>query len=375
MDESWRCTMGAVLPRQRSSDGQHGAGTGHQGLAPDDFRDVFGGPPRTVLLSSFYGDTAADYHAAAGHGGQYPHNYSYGGATDAFCRRDGRSKMPPAAVPTEEGFFDDIFGARTRHAQRSRSRSKSTKSSSVVSSDEFGSGRSAFRSVATGGGRGDAALSSFASKLRPIAIPSRRYDSSPPSTASTRGEYQSTFTCSTAAYPACRYYYGNGGDWTNQSSSTVSVSGNGAAAESSSATAPRHHRGASSGFCCFTSNPETSSRDPSFRRTQRRGARAAQPPADESSATTECSGAADYGWYYSPSSAASSSLFGNPPPRRTPHQLEEAVMTHRLEEAMMMEVRERAPLLVDDDGDIDSVGAAAVDEAIAWAKERFWSQA
>jgi hypothetical protein len=55
--------------------------------------------------------------------------------------------------------------------------------------------------------------------------------------------------------------------------------------------------------------------------------------------------------------------------------LEEAVMTHRLEEAMMMEVRERAPLLMDDDGDIDSVGAAAVDEAIAWAKERFWSQA
>uniref|UniRef100_A0ACD5UJ60 Uncharacterized protein n=1 Tax=Avena sativa TaxID=4498 RepID=A0ACD5UJ60_AVESA len=375
MDESWRCTMGAVLPRQRSSDGQHGAGAGHQSLAPDDFRDVFGGPPRTVLLSSFYGDAAADYHAAtAGHGGQYPHYYSYGAATDAFCRRDGRGKMPPAAVPTEEGFFDDIFGARARHAQRSRSRSKSTKSSSVVSSDEFGSGRSAFRSAVTGGGRGDAALCSFASKLRPIAIPSRRYDSSPPSSASTRGEYQSTFTCSTAAYPACRYYYGNDGDWTNQSSSAASASGQGAAAESSSAAPGRHHRGASSGFCCFTSNPETNSREPSFRRTQRRGR--AQPPIVDDTATTECSGAADdYGWYYSPSSAASSSLFGNQPRRRTPHRLEEAVMTHRLEEAVMMEVRERAPLLMDDDGDIDSVGAAAVDEAIAWAKERFWSQA
>uniref|UniRef100_A0A453SWF6 Uncharacterized protein n=2 Tax=Aegilops tauschii subsp. strangulata TaxID=200361 RepID=A0A453SWF6_AEGTS len=103
MDESWRCTMGAVLPRQRSSDGQ-------KSLAPDDFRDVFGGPPRTVLLSSFCGDAAAaDYHAAAAaHGGQYSH-YSYG---DALCRRDGRGRPASAAVPTEEGFFDDIFGAR-----------------------------------------------------------------------------------------------------------------------------------------------------------------------------------------------------------------------------------------------------------------------
>jgi hypothetical protein len=44
---------------------------------------------------------------------------------------------------------------------------------------------------------------------------------------------------------------------------------------------------------------------------------------------------------------------------------------------VVREVRERAPLLLmdDDDGDIDSVGAAAVDEAIAWAKERFWSEA
>ncbi|KAE8796176.1 hypothetical protein D1007_28885 [Hordeum vulgare] len=370
MDESWRCTMGAVLPRQRSSDGQHAAG--HQSLAPDDFRDVFGGPPRTVLLSSFCGDAAAaDYHAAtAGHGGQYPY-YPYGGAADALCRRDGRGRPASAAVPTEEGFFDDIFGARARQV-RSRSRSKSTKSSSIVSSDEFGSGRFAFRSAATGGGRGDAALSSFASKLRPIAIPSRRYDSSPPSSVSTRAEYQSSFTCSTAAYPACRYYYGNGSDWTNHSGSSAAssaVSNNGAAAESSSS---RHHRGASSGFCCFTSNPETSSREPSFRRTQRRG-RARSPAADYAAAdtSTECSGVADdYGYYYSPSSAASSSLFGNPP-RPRPHRLEEAVM----QEAMMMEVRERAPLLMDDDGDIDSVGAAAVDEAIAWAKERFWSQA
>ncbi|KAL6873791.1 hypothetical protein ACP4OV_013873 [Aristida adscensionis] len=352
MDESWRCTMGSVLPRRRSPE-QHaaaaaGGGGGHHGLAPDDFRDVFGGPPRTVLLRSFHGEAAADYHHHPGAGG---HHYgSYGG--DGFCRRQpfgdgGRGQLAPAAVPTEEGFFDDIFGAR-RH-RRSRSRSSKSKSSSAFSSEEL---PSAFcRPVATGG-RVDATLSSFTSRLRPVTIPSRRYDSSPPSTASTRGEYQSSFTCSTAAYPAARYYYGDG------------KAGSAAANHSSAADDSSHHhhhrrrQRASSGFCCFTSNPETASNAASFRR-----ARGARSPAAETT-VTDFSGV-DYGYYYSPPSATSSSLFTNPL-ARTPRRLEEVAM----------EVRERAPLLMDDgDDDIDSVGAAAVDEAIAWAKERFWSQA
>jgi hypothetical protein len=153
MDESWRCTMGSVLPRQRSSEQQHAAPGGGQSLAPDDFRDVYGGPPRTVLLRSFGGE-AADYHSPTGH-----HQYMNYGGTEAFCRRpyaDGRA----AAVPTEQGFFDDIFGAR-RHT-RSRSRSIS-KSSSAVSSDEFPAGFC--RPVATGN-RADTTLSSFTSRLR-----------------------------------------------------------------------------------------------------------------------------------------------------------------------------------------------------------------
>ncbi|XP_066375418.1 uncharacterized protein [Miscanthus floridulus] len=339
MDESWRCTMGSVLPRQSSD--QHGGG-GHQSLDPDDFRDVYGGPPRTVLLRSFGGE-AVDYHSPTGH--QYT---SYGGA-EAFCRRpyaDGRA----AAVPTEQGFFDDIFGAR-RH-MRSRSRSKS-KSSSAVSSDEFPSAGFC-RPVATVGGRADATLSSFTSRLRPVTIPSRRYDSSPPSSTSTRGEYQSSFTCSTAAYPAARYYYGGDAKAAGSRSNHSRAGGGGSAA------ATRHHRNhrGGSSFCCFTSNPETSSNAPSFRQ----AARGARSPAAETT-VTDYSGA-DYGYYYSPPSATSSSLFTNPL-ARTPRRLEEVVM----------EVRERAPLLMDDGGDIDSVGAAAVDEAIAWAKERFWSQA
>lgn len=184
-----------------------------------------------------------------------------------------------------------------------------------------------------------------------MTIPSRRHDSSPPSSTSTRGEYQSSFTCSTAAYPAARYYYGDA------KAAGRSNHRRGAGDDGSAAT--RHHqnhRGGSS-FCCFTSNPETSSNAPSFRQT--RGARS---PAAETT-ITDYSGA-DYGYYNSPPSATSSSLFTNPL-ARTPRRLEEVVM----------EVRERAPLLMDDGDDIDSVGAAAVDEAIAWAKERFWSQA
>jgi hypothetical protein len=177
---------------------------------------------------------------------------------------------------------------------------------------------------------------------RPVAIPSRRYESSPPSSASTRGEYQSSFTCSTAAYQAARYHYGD-------------VKTGRASSRSSAAASSQHHQRASSrGFCCFTSNPETSSNAPSFRRTRHRGALS---PAAEST-VTDFSGE-DYGYYYSPPSATSSSLFTNP----------------RGLEDVVMEVRERAPLLMDVGDDIDSVGAAAVDEAIAWAKERFWSQA
>ena len=186
--------------------------------------------------------------------------------------------------------------------------------------------------------------------VRPVTIPSRRYDSSPPSSTSTIGEYQSSFTCSTAAYPAARYYYG--GD-----AKAAGRSNHSRAADGSAAASRRRHQRGSSNFCCFTSNPETSSNAPSFRQTG--GARS---PAAETT-ITDYSGA-DYGYYYSPPSATSSSLFTNPL-ARTPRRLEEVVR----------EVRERAPLLMDDGDDIDSVGAAAVDEAIAWAKERFWSQA
>jgi hypothetical protein len=152
MDESWRCTMGSVLPRRRSPDQLHNPAGGHQSssLAPDDFRDVFGGPPRTVLLRSFHGE-AAEYHHS-------PTGPNYGGGAEAFCRRRAYADGRAAAVPTEEGFFDDIFSAR-RHA-RSRSRSMS---SSAVSSDELTSGFC--RPVATSG-RVDATLSSFTSRLR-----------------------------------------------------------------------------------------------------------------------------------------------------------------------------------------------------------------
>jgi hypothetical protein len=194
-----------------------------------------------------------------------------------------------------------------------------------------------------------------------VTIPSRRYDSSPQSSTSTRGtEYQSSFTCSTAAYPAARYYYG--GDAKNASSrSSTSNHSRAVGGGSPSPAATRNHRGGSS-FCCFKSNPETSSDAPSFRQAAARGA--AWSPAAE---TTVTDGDYGYGYYHSPPSATSSSSLFTNPLARTPRRVEDVAR----------EVRERAPLLLmdDDDGDIDSVGAAAVNEAIAWAKERFWSQA
>jgi hypothetical protein len=56
-----------------------------------------------------------------------------------------------------------------------------------------------------------------------------------------RGEYQSSVTCSTAAYSAARYYYSH-------------VNKSGRSANNSSAV--QHQRTSSRSFCCFTSNPK-----------------------------------------------------------------------------------------------------------------------
>lgn len=159
MDDSWRMRMGMPsVPGRRSGADRtftrsvfpacSGVATT---LQADDFADVFGGPPRSVL----------------------PRQSS--GCSTSFCEEifqpefistsDKRGRnLPEFRIPARsEGFYSDIFGPDDEFQRRSRERSRpnskaKSNSSSVLSSEEL----SPLQPVIGD----DVALSSFASKLR-----------------------------------------------------------------------------------------------------------------------------------------------------------------------------------------------------------------
>ncbi|XP_073008841.1 uncharacterized protein [Typha latifolia] len=324
MDESWRTPIGSLLPRRRSTD-QPRRGSGDGGdLDPNDFRDVFGGPPRTLLLRQFSGELRPSPVASLYDEVFRPSERGGGGK--------GGRRLPGLRIPrraeaarilrTEEGFYDDIFGSDGAGGARRRSRSRSKSSSSVVSSEEVSP---PLRHGPPTYGDGDAVLSSFVSKLRPITIPSRRYDSSTPSTIS--GGDRSSHRCMAIPCPRRSYV----ADF-NNSSGGIS------------------NRRSNIGFCCF-SPPETVS----FRQSLKK------PPWD-AAAVSEAD---------SPSSVISSVLNDRIPVKAA--EVEEMVVDEMEEgdtedNSFIIEIdchRRRKE---------DSEGATAVDEAIAWAKEKFWNQ-
>ncbi|ONI11070.1 hypothetical protein PRUPE_4G085400 [Prunus persica] len=167
MDESWRMRMGLMptLPRRRSAEhvstrSVFAAADDCQTLDPDDFADVFGGPPRSVLPREFSGRTTSFYE-------EIFRPPEFGLTAD----KSGRS-LPAFRIPgRSEGFYSDIFGSdddggqrRSRERSRPNSKAKSN-SSSVLSSEEL----SPLRPIIGD----DVALSSFASKLRPLNVPCR----------------------------------------------------------------------------------------------------------------------------------------------------------------------------------------------------------
>ncbi|GKV36903.1 hypothetical protein SLEP1_g44987 [Rubroshorea leprosula] len=176
MDESWRILMGIpTFPRRKST--ETNTPMGHmkaplffgccatETLDADDFSDVFGGPPRIrgILNRNFSGDFMRS-----------PSFYEEVFSLPDFTTRAlkiGKS-LPSFRIPARnEGFYSDIFGSynyvsRSRDRSRSNSKTKSnSNSSSALSSEEL----SPLRPPAGA----DVALSSFASKLRPINVPCR----------------------------------------------------------------------------------------------------------------------------------------------------------------------------------------------------------
>ncbi|XWS18677.1 hypothetical protein CRYUN_Cryun32bG0065300 [Craigia yunnanensis] len=172
MDESWRMCMGMSttqhLPRRKSMENtifsmNHVTMVmADHNLDAHDFSDVFGGPPRSVLCRKLSGDFT-------GSASFYEEVFQPPEFSSSHSMKCGRS-LPAFRIPTRgEGFYSDIFGSGddlrlSRERSRSNSKAKSN-SSSVLSSEEL----SPLRPVA----RDDVGLSSFASRLRPINVPCR----------------------------------------------------------------------------------------------------------------------------------------------------------------------------------------------------------
>ncbi|XP_068325044.1 uncharacterized protein [Pyrus communis] len=170
MDESWRMRMGLMpgLPLRRSTEhasrrsifAAAAAKDSHMTLDPDDFADVFGGPPRSVLLRQLSRGSTSLYEEIF-----RPPNFC------STAKNRGGS-LPAFRIPARnDGFYCDIFGSddddrqrKSRERSRPNSKAKSN-SSSVLSSEEL----SPLRPVSGD----DVAFSSFASKLRPLNVPCR----------------------------------------------------------------------------------------------------------------------------------------------------------------------------------------------------------
>lgn len=144
MDESWRIPikMSAKVPNvPRRNSAEETSWITSLGeaktLDPEDFDDVFGGPPRSVLAGQFSG------------GDLTRSNFFY---EDIFLNTAWTGRiLPELRIPATEGggrkseeFYSDIFGKDLEEMRRSRSRSKSktnsksmSNSSSVLSSEDF----------------------------------------------------------------------------------------------------------------------------------------------------------------------------------------------------------------------------------------------
>ncbi|PKA52349.1 hypothetical protein AXF42_Ash010245 [Apostasia shenzhenica] len=322
MDESWRIPMGSIAPRRRSTEEARRRRwiSGGDWLDPDDFRDVFGGPPRSVLLRQFSGEVSRPALTI--------YDEIFRPTESGTTAKDGGRRLPGFRIPsaaaavrvggvhltTELGFYDDIFGSDGGDP-RLRLRPKSI-SSSVLSSEEL------------------SPLRSSASKLRPIRIPSRRHNPSPPSTLSTGG-------------PGSRRPIDHRHP---PSSSSCFKDLPGRTDAEDLLRQPSAGRGFSS---CF-SPPETISLD-SFYRSEKRPTGGVTSGTESPSPTTssvflESAGA--YVHYFSG------------------REIEKKVVVEvgRGEAAQEVSGKALAP------APAMAEAAAAVDEAIAWAKETFWSR-
>lgn len=158
----------SALPRRRSMEDRSSSRTRQsifsntnlsvtETLDPEDFADVFGGPPRSLLTHKF-----------SRTGSFYEEIFKQPAFVSPAPAKSGRN-LPVFRIPAKnDAFYGDIFGSdddrrsRERSGSQSKAKSKSN-SSSALSSEELSPLRPAMSD--------DVALSAFTSKLRPIKVP------------------------------------------------------------------------------------------------------------------------------------------------------------------------------------------------------------
>ncbi|KAJ0236974.1 Chaperone DnaJ-domain superfamily protein [Hirschfeldia incana] len=165
MDESWRKKMGLNLDpffsiARKSMDARMDSA--------EDFSDVFGGPPRSVLTRKFSGDFSRSdcfYDEIF-----RPPGISSGGALPS-SKSHGRN-LPAFRIPSGgEGFYAGVFGGGRGEGSKKQTPVTKSESRSKSSSSEEASPHYQPAAAVTPGD--EAGFPSFTSRLRPLNVPSR----------------------------------------------------------------------------------------------------------------------------------------------------------------------------------------------------------
>ncbi|KAI3965730.1 hypothetical protein MKX01_010687 [Papaver californicum] len=204
MDESWRMRMGLNnLPRRRSTeetssdrlmrrnnnnnnnsriiigDSETSSSTTTASLDPENFSDVFGGPPRSIISRQFSSGDLITGNLKTNTATFYEEIFRSSEYVDR-SKNNGKKILPSKKKKIDSGFYDDIFGSDDEDKRGSKWKSPSseysinkkknmkTNSSSVLS---WEGDLSPLRpSIAEDG----VFFETFTSKLRPVNIPGRR---------------------------------------------------------------------------------------------------------------------------------------------------------------------------------------------------------
>ncbi|OIW00641.1 hypothetical protein TanjilG_09122 [Lupinus angustifolius] len=301
MDESWRIGAGLMrgLSRRQSVEDQSSSRMcqsifSGNSVDANDFADVFGGPPKTLLAHKFHSS-----------GTFYDDIFRSPEFMSPAPKSD--RNLPVFRIPAKnEGFYSDIFGSDDDRKSRERSGSQSkANSSSVLSSEEL----SPSQQLAGD----DVALSDFASNLRPINVPWRWNSSTMMPEEHADKQRVPLFQCNTNSFD--------------------------------------NFRSSNSGFSKRVSSPETISLESN-------SYRSIEVFTDE--------------WEPSSPFSVVSSLCQEPEAKSLVHDhvLPEQTIEHD-DEVMNSYVIDISSNLIKEDCDTSS---SAIDEAIAWAKEKFQSR-